>query len=169
MNLFTDAARRALVLASFALGVVALALSTAAAQQLTAVGGGVGGAWYSTLGSFAGIVNGKHPEIQIRVVPGSGIGNSATIGDGTHDLGWVYPSFLAAAREGIDPYNSAYPDLLAAIGGFSPTLLHLAVTSDLDVSSFEESVEKKLPAKFVTGRKSTTPASFFARMLEFYN
>lgn len=63
--------------------------------DLNGVAGAVGGGWYSTFAAFTELVMEKNPCF-IQGFAGSGIGNSATIGEGTFDMGWVYPPHGAA-------------------------------------------------------------------------
>ena len=55
--------------------------------DLNGVAGAVGGGWYSTFAAFTELMMEKEPLLTFKVSPGSGIGNSATIGEGTFDIG----------------------------------------------------------------------------------
>lgn len=135
---------------------------------LEAAGGGVGGAWYSTLASLAELINQKDPSIQIKVVPGGGVSNPASIGKGDVDMGWLYPPFAKAAYNGTKPYDQKYQNLRVIAGGFSPSFLEISVLADRDITSIEDVLKNKKPVRFLTGKKSTTTGWFFDRMLEYY-
>jgi len=137
--------------------------------SLNAVAGGVGGAWFSTFASLSEYISTKEPAIQMNLSPGSGIGNSATIGNGQFDIGWIFPTMALASYEGVTPYDTPTEDLRMIAGGFSPNFLEISVLADSNITSLEDVFKNKQPVSFLTGRKgSTTPALFFDMMLAYY-
>ena len=154
--------------------VFSLAISTLflgpvyATTSIKAAGGGVGGAWYSTLASLAELINQKDSSIQIKVVPGGGVSNPANIGKGNLDMGWVYPTFAKAAYLGKKPYKKQYKDLRVIAGGFSPSNLEISILADRDIKSLKDVLKNKKPIRYLTNRKSTSTGYFFERILEFY-
>lgn len=132
---------------------------------LQSTAGTVGGAWYLTMASLAELIMQNDPNIQIRTVPGGGISNSAKIGRGDVQIGWVYPPFAKLAYEGKNPYDQPYTALRAIANGFSPNVLEFAVTINSKINSMEEIFRDKRPVKFLTGKKDTTTGFFFDVML----
>lgn len=135
---------------------------------LRAAGGGVGGTWYSTLASLAELFKEKVANVNVEVVPGGGVANPVRVAKGDVELAWSYPPFTAAALEGRNPYKTPEKGIRGIATGFNPGYLHLVVTEDTGVHSIEEIVKKKIPLKFVTGKKSTTTGWFFDHMWEYF-
>ncbi len=162
--------KRTMIIAIISLFVLSFSIGNVSAETviLKAAGGGVGGAWYSTLASLAELINQKDPSIQIRVVPGGGVSNPANIGKGNLDMGWVYPPFAKAAYSGKEPYKTKYQDLRVIAGGFSPSVLEISILADRDIKSFADVLKNKKPTRFLTNRKSTTTGYFFERILAYY-
>ena len=135
------------------------------------VAGGTSGSWYSIFASIAELVNKEtaNTNITLKVVPGGGIGNPATVGSGDADMGLMYGSFGLAARAAQDPYTESYDDLYAVTGGFMTMFLEISALRDSGIDSFEEAITGAKAARFLTGVKSTSTGWYFDRVLEFYN
>lgn len=132
----------------------------------------VGGTWYNTLASLSGLISEKDPSIRINVSPGGGVSNPGTIGEGTFNIGWSYPTFAKLAYEGKDVYEKEYKDLRMIATKFSPSLYHFYTLADSDISSstsIEEIFAEKKPVRFLTVKLSNSGGWTFTRMLEFYN
>lgn len=143
--------------------------SPAVDADLNAAAGAVGGGWYSTFAAFSDFITEKDPGITFKVLPGTGIGNSATIGNGTFDVGWIYPPMALLAYNGKAPYQSEVKGIRTVATGLSPQIIEVAALKGSNVSSIEEIFKEKKPVKWLTpNRGSTTPALFFEIMLEFY-
>lgn len=157
------------------LGAIALLLSVfiapslAVDADLNAVAGAVGGGWYSTFAAFSDFITEKEPGITFKVLPGTGIGNSATIGNGAFDVGWIYPPMALLAYNGKAPYESEVKGIRVVATGLSPQIIEVAALKSSKINSIEEVFKDKKPVKWLTpNRGSTTPALFFEIMLEFY-
>ena len=138
--------------------------------NLNGVAGAVGGGWYSTFAAFTDLIQEKEPLIAIRVAPGSGIGNSATIGSGTFDIGWVYPPMCQLAYEGEAPYEESYPGINIIATGLSPQVIEVVARDNVDVVDIDDIFNNKKGIRWLTPNKgSTTPALFFDIMLNYYD
>ncbi|MGE4354797.1 MAG: TAXI family TRAP transporter solute-binding subunit [Oscillospiraceae bacterium] len=137
--------------------------------DLNGVAGAVGGGWYSTFAAFTELLQEKEPLLSFKVSPGSGIGNSATIGEGTFDIGWVYPPMCQLAYEGEEPYDQAYDGIRLIATGLSPQVIEVVARADVDVTSIDDIFNNKEGIRWLTPNKgSTTPALFFDIMLKYY-
>ncbi|MCF0238363.1 MAG: TAXI family TRAP transporter solute-binding subunit [Sphaerochaetaceae bacterium] len=137
--------------------------------DLSGVAGAVGGGWYSSFAAFTDLVTEKEPSITFRVSPGSGIGNSATIAEGTFDIGWVYPPMCQLAYNGEAPYGQKYEDIRIIATGLSPQVIEVVARASVDVSNIDEIFSSKKGIHWLTPNKgSTTPALFFDIMLQYY-
>ena len=138
--------------------------------DLNGVAGAVGGGWYSTFAAFTELVMEKEPMISFKVSPGSGIGNSATIGEGTFDMGWVYPPMAQLAYEGQTPYEEKYENICMVATGLSPQVIEVVARASVDVDSIDDIFKNHVGIRWLTPNKgSTTPALFFDIMLQYYN
>ena len=138
--------------------------------DLNGVAGAVGGGWYSTFAAFTELVMEKEPMISFKVSPGSGIGNSATIGEGTFDMGWVYPPMAQRAYEGQTPYEEKYENIRMVATGLSPQGIEVVARASVDVASIDDIFKDHVGIRWLTPNKgSTTPALFFDIMLQYYN
>lgn len=136
---------------------------------LSGVAGAVGGGWYSTFAAFTELVTEKEPNITFKVSPGSGIGNSATIGDNTFNIGWIYPAMAQLAYEGNTPYEQEYKDIRVIATGLSPQVIEVVAREAANVDSIEKIFNDKVGVRWLTPNKgSTTPALFFDIMLKYY-
>lgn len=138
--------------------------------NINAVAGAVGGGWYSTFAAFSEFITENEPGIAFKVLPGTGIGNSATIGNGTFDMGWIYPPMALLAYKGKAPYTDAVEGIRTVATGLSPQVLEVAALKDSDIHSIEDVMKEKKAVRWLTpNRGSTTPALFFELMLDYYN
>ena len=138
--------------------------------DLNGVAGAVGGGCYSTFAAFTELVMEKEPMISFKVSPGSGIGNSATIGEGTFDMGWVYPPMAQLAYEGQTPYEEKYENIRMVATGLSPQVIEVVARASVDVDSIDDIFKNHVGIRWLTPNKgSTTPALFFDIMLQYYN
>ena len=138
--------------------------------DLNGVAGAGGGGWYSTFAAFTELVMEKEPMISFKVSPGSGIGNSATIGEGTFDMGWVYPPMAQLAYEGQTPYEEKYENIRMVATGLSPQVIEVVARASVDVDSIDDIFKNHVGIRWLTPNKgSTTPALFFDIMLQYYN
>ena len=138
--------------------------------DLNGVAGAVGGGWDSTFAAFTELVMEKEPMISFKVSPGSGIGNSATIGEGTFDMGWVYPPMAQLAYEGQTPYEEKYENIRMVATGLSPQVIEVVARASVDVDSIDDIFKNHVGIRWLTPNKgSTTPALFFDIMLQYYN
>lgn len=140
------------------------------AQQTTIelVAGGTSGSWYSIFASISEIVNKENCNLILKVVPGGGVGNPATVGMGDADMGLMYGSFGLAARGGQDPYTESYSDLLAVSGGFMPMYLEISTLADSGITDFKSALTGADAARILTGVKSTSTGWYFDRVLDYY-
>ena len=137
--------------------------------DLNGVAGAVGGGWYSTFAAFTELLMEKEPLISVKVSPGSGIGNSATIAEGTYDIGWIYPPMAQLARNGEAPYDKAYDGICVIATGLSPQIIEVVARADVDVTDIDSIFENQQGIRWLTPNKgSTTPALFFDIMLQYY-
>lgn len=136
--------------------------------SLRAAAGGVGGGWYTVLAGVAEVVAEKDPGIAIQVVPGGGLLNPPRVGTKEIEMAFVFPPFLAAAREGKAPFDKAYPDLRGVVKGFGASVGQFIVAESTGITSIKDIIEKKYPLKIAVDRVGTTDEWLFKNLLAFY-
>jgi len=133
------------------------------------VAGGTSGSWYSIFAAISEIVN-KETEsnITLKVTPGGGIGNPATVGAGEAEMGLTYGSFALAATKGEEPYAANYDNLYALSGGFMSMYLEISALANSGVTDLKEAMTGSKPARILTGISSTSTGYYFARTMDYY-
>jgi len=134
-----------------AAGSIAAMLSTSAiAEELTILGGPVGGGWYLVAGGLADIVQSQYPEITVKVIPGGGVVNPPRVGTRDADIGMSLSVPTELALKGIEPYDQKYDSVRGIAFGFNVTYYQVVANEDVPVNTFEEIFSKKFPAKVTT-------------------
>ena len=137
--------------------------------DLNGVAGAVGGGWYNTFAAFTELMTEKEPLLTFKVSPGSGIGNSATIGEGTFDIGWIYPPMCQLAYDGQAPYEKAYEGIRVIATGLQPQVLEVVARESVEAEDIDKIFADKQGIRWLTPNAgSTTPALFFDIMLQYY-
>lgn len=137
--------------------------------SLRAAAGGVGGGWYTTLAGVAEIIAEKDPNISVQVVPGGGLLNPPRVGTHEIDMAFVFPPFMATAREGVKPFDKPYPDLRGVVKGFGLAVGQFIVAEDTGITSIKEIFEKKYPLKVAVDRVGTTDEWLLRKIFEYYD
>ncbi|RLE13529.1 hypothetical protein DRJ04_04125 [Candidatus Aerophobetes bacterium] len=154
---------------SIIVGMLVLGLGASAyGITLKATAGGVGGVWYTTLAGLAEIVHNKYPEITIRVVPGGGLINQPRVGTGECELGFTFPPQAHAAREGNEPFDKSYPDIMLIATGLGNSYLTFVIAEETGITSIEEIVNRKYPLRIAVERRGTTDEWAHRKVWEYY-
>jgi TRAP-type uncharacterized transport system substrate-binding protein len=139
--------------------------SRAAALHLQAVAGGEGGTWYVLMEGLASLVGEVHPEIQIEVVAGGGVGNHARVGSGEIPMGILNPPMTAAAIAGLAPYARAYPELRVGLTNLTLNHLHCCVERTIPLPSVAAWMERQYPLRLPVDRVGTVDRLVLERLL----
>lgn len=138
--------KRACIAAMFSAGLSSAAL----AEELTLIGGPVGGGWYLVSGGMADIVKKQYPDLDVKVVPGGGLVNPPRVGAKDADLGMSLTVPTEMALKGDEPYEQKYEDLRGIAFGFNMTYYQVVAREDVPLQNFEEIFEKKYAARITT-------------------
>lgn len=162
--------KRVILISVLVLTVLLSALSIFAAENinLRLAGGGVKGQWYADCVALAEIVAAEDPSIQIDVIPGSGVANSARVGVGEVEMALSYPTVINSAIKGTKPFDDAYPDIRGGFTGIATGFLQFAVIANTGLKTMEDIIDQKYPIKLLIGRAGTNDDLGAKRMLEFY-
>lgn len=124
--------------------------SVQAKENITILGGPVGGGWYMIASGMAEIIQAKYPELVVRVVPGGGLVNPPRVGTGDADFALTLTVNTEMAKKGGDPYEEAYGDIRSVVWGFNTTVYQVVAREEVPLNTFDEIVEKKFAAKLAT-------------------
>ena len=161
--------KKALVTIIVCLSFVALASGPASAKEtLKAAGGQIGGGWYTIVSGIAEIINSElKDKVNLVVVPGSGVSNIATCSLGDTPITMSFPPFIMAARQGVDPYDTKYPNTLAIATNFGSSAQHMVTTRD-DLVTYEDIAAKKLPIKITLNKPGATDEFIWRKVMDAY-
>ncbi|WP_340151212.1 TAXI family TRAP transporter solute-binding subunit [uncultured Sneathiella sp.] len=138
-------------LATAAAVVMLSAGSTAQADNnITILGGPVGGGWYMIASGMAEIIQSTYPELVVRVVPGGGLVNPPRVGTGDADFALSLSVNTEMAMKGGDPYEEAYEDIRSVAWGFNTTVYQVVAREEVPVNTFDEIISEKFAAKLAT-------------------
>ncbi|WP_300456224.1 TAXI family TRAP transporter solute-binding subunit [Desulfobacula sp.] len=139
--------------------------SALAKQTLKAAGGQIGGGWYTIVSGLAEIINTElKDQISLVVVPGSGVSNVATCSLGDTPITMSFPPFIMAARQGMDPYDTKYPDTLVIATNFGFSAQHFVTTRD-DMVTYKDMADKKLPIKITLNKPGATDEFIWRKVM----
>jgi TRAP transporter TAXI family solute receptor len=146
-----------------------LMASHSALAQLTikASGGQIGGGWYTIVSGLGEIINDKlKDQVNLVVVPGSGVSNIATCSMGDTPITMSFPPFIVAANKGIDPYDQKYPKTKVIAANFGTSAQHF-VTTRKDIATYEDISSKKLPIKVCLNKPGATDEFLWRKVMEY--
>ena len=161
-------AKRNLVLSIAVAMLLVLPHVSAAKTTIKAAAGQIGGGWYTIVSGLAEIVNSElKNQVQLVVVPGSGVSNIATCSLGQTPITMSFPPFIIAAKKGIDPYDTKYPKTKVIASGFGTSAQHLVTTRE-DFHSYGDIVAKKLPIRIALNKPGATDEFIWRKIMEYY-
>lgn len=130
---------------------LSLAMAPALAKdEITIVGGPVGGGWYLIAGGMADILQSADPELSVKVVPGGGLVNPPRVSTGDVDFGLSLGVNDEMARIGDDPYDQKYDNVRYVATGFNVAYFQVLADPELDIERFDQIIERKVPIKLTT-------------------
>jgi len=161
--------RKALIAIIVVLSLMALPCGSAMAKEtLKAAGGQIGGGWYTIVSGLAEIINSElKDKVSLVVVPGSGVSNVATCSLGDTPITMSFPPFIMAARQGVDPYDTKYPNTMVIATNFGSSAQHLVTTRD-DLVTYADIATKKLPIKIALNKPGATDEFIWRKVMDFY-
>lgn len=129
--------------------------------------GSVGGSWYPLAGAMADLLNKTFEADPASGIPGGSVSNPGVIAKGQAEIGFSYSSYLAAAQEGIDPYQSKITNL-KGIMKILPMYLQVLVEKELPFNSFDEFFAQKYPVKLCPLKPGVGDFWSAQKIFEFY-
>lgn len=142
--------------------------SALAKETIKAAGGQIGGGWYTIVSGIAEIINSElKDKVSLVVVPGSGVSNIATCSLGRTPITMSFPPFIMAARQGVDPYDTKYPDTMVIATNFGSSAQHLVTTRD-DLVTYQDMADKKLPLKITLNKPGATDEFIWRKVMDQY-
>ncbi|MDR1786470.1 MAG: TAXI family TRAP transporter solute-binding subunit [Spirochaetaceae bacterium] len=131
------------------------------------VSGNENGGWYIINAGLSKLIAEQAPHIQITVVPGGGVMNCITVGEGESELGFGMPNLVMDAAQGRAPFEKKYEDLRGIANGFSSNYYHLVAAQSTGVKTFDDLVKYPKLRMDVT-QKGSSGEDVFAKIMKFY-
>lgn len=149
---------------------LSLAISPVFAAQIAvrAGAGGAGGGWYNTFAGVAEVVAHYDPEINMQVVPGSGLANLPRLGEKQLEFSLSFIPFTLAAYKGEDPFPAKYDNIRSVATGFGDNYIQIVVDESVKANTFTELMEQKPPIKLAVERVGTSDEWIFRKILGYY-
>lgn len=115
----------------------ALAVTPAAAQDVTIGGGSIGGTWSLVGNAIADYLRKEIPGVQPTVLAGGGVKNILGLSIGQLQLGFAYSSTAAEAIQGVGPFDGK-PMEATAIAGLYKAGWQLTTLKSSGIESVED-------------------------------
>lgn len=150
--------------------IVTLFATPALAAQIAvrAGAGGAGGGWYNTLAGVAEVVAHHDKDVNMQVVPGSGLANLPRLGEKKLEFSLSFIPFTLAAYKGEDPFQAKYDNLRSVATGFGDNYIQIVVDESVKATTFQELMEQKPPLKLAVERVGTSDEWIFRKILSYY-
>lgn len=138
---------RSAAIAAAMCAMVAAPVPAAFAQDFVTIGtGGVTGGYYPTGGAICRIVNARRDETGLRCTvesTGGSVFNANALKRGDLELAIVQSDFQAAAYEGVDPFEGAFPEMRSLFSLYGEPA-QIMVRADAGIDSFADLVGKRV-------------------------
>ena len=113
-------------------------IGPAAADDLTMLGGPVGGGWYAVAGGISEIVHSAAPELTVKVAPGGAVVNPARVSTGDAAFAMSVGVNNGMAWNGADPYEEKYRNIRSVVGGFNVNVFQVVARTDFPLHDVGE-------------------------------
>ena len=146
-------------------GAVALVLLAAVhsvpAQEpkaLTFSAGAIGQTWYMLAAYLGEDLKKAFPDTQVTVMGGGGVANINLLSQGTIDFGMTSTDLYFAALKGRKPYKKPHPDIMGVANIEALSAFYFMVDASKGLKSISEFIQKKMPLRICTFKKTGPPA-----------
>lgn len=121
----------------------------------TIVGGRVGGVWSVFTEGVAETIRRTYPGSVVTVEPGSTTGNPGVVSEGRIPYGMAYAMTAYAALKGNEPFEKAYPNLVAVSAIIPVNAYQFVVRKETGLNSIEDIKNKKYPLRISVDEKGS--------------
>lgn len=154
-----------LVLGFAAAGPAAAAQKPAA---LTVSAGALGQTWYMLAAHLGEQLKKAYGKTQVTVMAGGGLANVKLLDQGVVDFGMTSTTLYSSALQGKKPFKKKYSDLMGVANFQAPSAFYFMVEKAKNVKSIDEFIQKKMPLRLCTFKKTGPPAVSVTRLLAEY-
>jgi TRAP transporter TAXI family solute receptor len=151
---------------SLSLGAVSL---PALADDLTMLGGPVGGGWYAVAGGISEIVHTAAPDLTIKVAPGGAVVNPARVSTGDAAFAMSVGVNNGMAWEGSEPYEEKYQNIRAIVGGFNVNVFQVVAREDFPLDDVGSLFTSGRGTKITSPGLQTMTGYTIRKIFEHYN
>lgn len=124
-------------------------------MNLTILGGRAGGVWSVFTEGVAESIRKSNKGSIVTVEPGSTTGNPGLVNQGKVPFGMAYSLTAYEAYKGLEPYDSANPNLRSVAVIIPKNLYQFTVSEKTGLTSIQEIKDKKFPLKISVDDKGS--------------
>lgn len=139
-----------------------------APAALTISAGAIGQTWYMLAAHLGEVMKEKYETTQITVMAGGGLANVKLVDEGVVDFGMTSTDLYAAAMKGSSPFDRVYENVMGVANFQAPSAFYFMVEKSKELGSIQEFVDKKMPLRICTFKKTGPPAVSTLRLLAEY-
>lgn len=124
--------------------------------SVRAVGGSqLGGTWNVALTGLGKLVSDRYPGSTFNVLQGASVSNPLRLETNSGDVTITQGFNTYAAMNGVEPYDKKLANIAAIANVNDTTRMQIIASKKLNVTSFDEIIERKLPIRLERGAKGT--------------
>ena len=139
-----------------------------APAALTISAGAIGQTWYMLAAHLGEVMKDKYETTQITVMAGGGLANVKLIDEGVVDFAMTSTDLYASAMKGTSPFDKVYDKMMGVANFQAPSAFYFMVDKSKEIESIQDFVDRKVPLRICTFKKTGPPAVSTLRLLEEY-
>lgn len=153
---------------SFGLAAASPAMAAKQPAALTVSAGAMGQTWYMLAAHLGEKLKKEYAKSQITVMAGGGLSNVKLVEQGVVDFAMTSTTLYSAAIQGKKPFKKKYKNMMGIANFQAPSAFYFMVEKSKNVKSIDEFIQKKMPLRLCTFKKSGPPAVSVIRLLAEY-
>ena len=122
--------------------------------ELTIASGVIGSSWNVIATTIAGLIEENIEGSKVTVIPGGGAPNIMAVSQNEADLGISYNNIAWSASQGNEPFTEVIN--VSAVSSFMPYALHVIVSEDTGITSWDDVIEQEYPLRIGVGTRGAT-------------
>ena len=122
--------------------------------ELTIASGIIGSSWNVIATTIAGMIEENIEGSKVTVIPGGGAPNILAVSQNEADLGISYNNIAWSASQGKEPFTDVIN--VNAVCSFMPYALHVIVSEETGLESWDDVIEQKYPLRIGVGTRGAT-------------
>jgi hypothetical protein len=125
------------------------------------------GLWYMLSNGISESLNNSYKGSILHITPGASASNSIRISENMAEFGLTHSNIAFEASKGIGAFDKSM-DNLASVASFYPSPCQMIVLSELEASTLQEVIDKKIKLRMSIGNSGGSSEEAFLRIIESY-